>query len=276
MKISKEYLKQVIKEEINRLFNHGFVNESSDSTIQTKIKMSPMDFLNLTTHEEHFPLTDLKKRYDYRVNTIKQKLDNSGTDPEQSEKLAKQELANGLESALIPDLVVNKDGKVINHEGRLRSFYYQFIKQPKKDNIDVLIIHPTSLDITNPNLILKNQFDDDKFITLNKTDIKTDIKNDIVEIPDFAGVYENRLKLNEKIKNIYNSLIKNLSKEEVISKFNDELDKYTVYELADNRRKEERPLSIKMENIYNIKIYNPNTQFYSVFPSDKKIELVKK
>lgn len=262
MLISKNYLQQIIKEEIQKVISKNK---------ETEIQMSPADYLNLTTHEQQFPLTDIIKRYQFRVNAIAERLKKEGIESDKAISMAKQELANGLEKAKIPALVINRDGKVIDHEGRLRSYYYGFIKEPKKDNIDVLIIHPANLDITSPNFILKNQFDDEKSITLNKSDIESDIS----EISDFTGVYQNRLKLNEKIKNIYNSLLKNLSKEEVIKKLNDELQKYTVYELTDNRRKEERPLSIKMENIYNIKIYNPKAEFYSVFPTDKKIELVK-
>jgi hypothetical protein len=260
MLISKSYLKQIIKEETQKILNK-----------ETVIQMSPSDYLNLTTHEVHYPLTDIIKRYEFRVKKIAERLKEEGIDSDKAISMAKQELANGLEQAKMPALAINKDGKVIDHEGRLRSYYYGFIKQPKKEKIPVTLIHPTNLDVLSPHLILKNQFDDEKSITLNKSDTTSDT----TEIPDFSGIYTSRTVLNDKIKNIYNSLIKYSSKEEVVNNFNEELQKYTVYELVNDKRKEERPLSIKMENIYNIKIYNPNAQFYSVFPTDKKIELVK-
>ena len=236
MLISKSYLQQIIKEEIQKL-NEG--EQLKDKTII----ITPKQFLDLTTTPKI--MSELEKRFQ-----------NLSYDPF---KISKEK----------PYLTLDHNGKVLSHEGRLRAF---ILNKNNVDTYQVDLNFPNSLDINKNNLMLFNQFDDEKSITLNKSDIK----NDIPEMLDFTGFYENRLKLNEKIKNIYNSLIKNSSKEEVVNTLNDELSKYTVYELVDGRRKEERPLSIKMENIYNIKIYNPNSEFYSVFPTDKKIELVKK
>ena len=235
MLISKSYLQQIIKEEIQKL-NEG--EQLKDKTII----ITPKQFLDLTTTPKI--MSELEKRFQ-----------NLSYDPF---KISKEK----------PYLTLDHNGKVLSHEGRLRAF---ILNKNNVDTYQVDLNFPNSLDINKNNLMLFNQFDDEKSITLNKSDIK----NDIPEMLDFTGFYENRLKLNEKIKNIYNSLIKNSSKEEVVNTLNDELSKYTVYELVDGRRKEERPLSIKMENIYNIKIYNPNSEFYSVFPTDKKIELVK-
>lgn len=239
MLISKNFLKQIIKEEVQKLKEEQQLKEKT-------ITITPKQFLDLTTTPKI--MSELEKRFQ-----------NLSYDPF---KISREK----------PYLTLDHNGKVLSHEGRLRAFILN------KNNIDTYQVDlnfPNSLDINKNNLMLFNQFDDEISITINKSDIKGDIKNDIPTMPDFTGIYENRLKLNEKIKNIYNSLIKNSSKQEVVNTLNDELSKYTVYELVDGRRKEERPLSIKMENIYNIKIYNPKAEFYSVFPADKKIELVK-
>lgn len=235
MLISKNFLKQIVKEEIQKLKEEQQLKEKT-------ITITPKQFLDLTTTPKI--MSELEKRFE-----------NLSYDPF---KISKEK----------PYLTLDHNGKVLSHEGRLRAF---ILNKNNVDTYQVDLNFPSSLDINKNNLMLFNQFDDEKSITLNKSDIK----NDIPEMLDFTGFYENRLKLNEKIKNIYNSLIKNSSKEEVVNTLNNELSKYTVYELVDGRRKEERPLSIKMENIYNIKIYNPKSEFYSVFPTDKKIELVK-
>lgn len=238
MKITKLRLKKIILEEIEKI--------SEDNRKQKTIIITPKQFLDLTTTPKI--MSELEKRFE-----------NLSYDPF---KISKEK----------PYLTFDHNGKVLSHEGRLRAF---ILNKNNVDAYEVDINFPSSFDINKNNLMLFNQFDDEESITINKSDVKSDIKNDIPKMPDFTGIYENRLKLNEKIKNIYNFLIKNSSKEEVVNTLNDELSKYTVYELVDGRRKEERPLSIKMENIYNIKIYNPKAQFYSVFPTDKKIELVK-
>lgn len=235
MLISKIYLKQIIKEEIKKL-------KEQESLKKNTITITPKQFLDLTTTPN--VTAELEKRF---------------------EKLSYDPFKVSRE---VPYLTLDHNGKVKSHEGRLRAF---ILNKKGVDAYKVDINYPNSLDINKNNLMLFNQFDDEKSITINKSDAESDIS----EIPDFTGIYESRLKLSDNIKNIYNSLIKKSSKEEVINKFNDELQKYTVYELVGGTRKEERPLKIKMESIYNIKIYNPNSQYYSVFPTDKKIELVK-
>jgi phosphate starvation-inducible PhoH-like protein len=42
------------------------------------MQMSPSDYLNLTTHEVHYPLTDIIKRYEFRVKKIAERLKEEG------------------------------------------------------------------------------------------------------------------------------------------------------------------------------------------------------
>lgn len=254
MKISKNYLQKIIKEEINRLVKVNHLNESSDSTKETKIKMSPMDFLNLTTHENDIPLKDIEKRYYFKVDSIKQKLEKSGINPERSQELAKQELADGLESTEIPFLVINKDGKVINHEGRLRSYYYNFIKQPKKNNIDVTIYHPANLDVTKPNIILRNQFDDEISITINKLHNTKQI--DISELNSINNIDQARL--SGIFREIVSNLTKNnnMSKQEAVDSLNQELKKYDV--ILNPVREEEFSIICTISPMISARVFKTN------------------
>lgn len=216
MLISKSYLKQVIKEETEKIFNNK----------ETEIQMSPSEYLNLTTHEVHFPLTDIIKRYEFRVNKIAERLKKEGIDSDKAVYMAKQEIANGLEQAKMPALVINKDGKVVNHEGRLRSYYYGFIKQPKKEKIPVTLIHPANVEVKGADLILKNQFDDDKSITLNQ---EKNIKSlDLDSLKKINNVEQSRL--SGIFREIVSNLIKQnqISTDDAVNFLNKELKNYNV------------------------------------------------
>ena len=195
MLISKSYLKQIIKEETQKILNK-----------ETVIQMSPSDYLNLTTNQVHFPLTDIIKRYEFRVKKIAERLKEEGIDNDKAISMAKQEIAIGLEQAKMPALVINKDGKVVDHEGRLRSYYYGFIQQPKKEKIPVTLIHPANLEVSSPYLILKNQFDDTETPVTIKNPDYLEQKQEAIELKNLIDVKMKKDDLSIKLRQIASSM----------------------------------------------------------------------
>ncbi len=141
MKISKKFLKQIIKEEIESL-------HEIDDLIQTHIKLKPSEFLDLTTGEK-YP----KSALEARLESAKKDIASKGKD-------LKKEL-----SKAIPSLVLDFNGKVTNHEGRMRMYYFE--NYESNNPREVLIIHPKSLDLSKPNLMLHNQFGEETSVQLN-------------------------------------------------------------------------------------------------------------
>lgn len=234
MKISTKYLKLLIKEEIKKI-NEG------EQLKQKTIIMSPQQFLDLTTTPQI--MDELQKRFK-----------NLKYDP----------FTKAMES---PNLVLDQNGKVINHEGRLRAF---ILNNNKINTYEVKVYYPSKFDIEETNLMLFNQFDDEKSTTINKVD-----NNDNISIPNLSGIYDSRLKINDILYPVFDYLSKTLSRQDVVSTLNNELDKYSIFEIENDKRNENKILKIRLKSKHDIQIYNPNAKFYYPYPTDKKIELVK-
>lgn len=155
MKISKSYLKQVIKEEINTILL------LEQETAEKVIKIRVDDFLKLTTDENMYPISDLEKRYPRTFNK-----DNLFT--RQSFEAQKYK----------PYLRIDNNGKVTDHEGRLRMYA---LKKLEGDSAvtDVTIKMPLNYDLEH-NSVLTNQFNPNTKVDLDKT-------SESEELPDFLG-----------------------------------------------------------------------------------------
>jgi Mg2+ and Co2+ transporter CorA len=187
MKISKSYLKQIIKEELQNL----------TESITTTIKMSPDDFLALTTTPEI--MTDIEKRYD---NVLK-----TGDDPFKK-------------TTHKPHLKVDEHGQVIGHEGRLRSY---ILKQKGQKLFDVDIISPSGFDVFKPNLMLFGQLDKEVSVTLNKS---TEQKHSFDDLLNAAQL--TRDDISSKLRKIINNLSQQISKQDAVEQIKKELNNYEV------------------------------------------------
>jgi len=238
MKITKSYLKQIIKEEIESL-------HEVDEIIETHIKLKPSEFLDLTTGEK-YPKSALEARLEYAKKDIASK-----------QKDLKKELSKS-----IPSLTLDFNGKVIDHEGRMRMYYFENYENniPK----EVLIIHPKSLDLSKPNLMLHNQFGEETSVQLNKQQQQNIELSQIEKLVNLTPDI-----LSGKMRDIVLNLTKekNISKEEAANLLNNELQKYDV--IVEPTREQEFAIIIVTSPMVSARIYKKDYKEGSILNDPK-------
>jgi hypothetical protein len=257
MKISKSYLKQIIKEEI----------EKQVSSTRKSIVITPEEFLSLTTTPEEYER--LAKNYNAYLK--------GSYDPFKLAKEVNEE----------PYLVIDNNGKVINHEGRNRAY---ILKQKKINSYEVNISFPKGFDINKPNLMIFGQYDDEKSITINKKeeenvniDFSSLLGEYIMPNIDLNDIKLNKLKyesdprniLFKKIINLYNSInddlrkkVPNPSEEEkreifrnALQTVKDGVSQFIVYQIVDGKPKTDRELKIVVGRGPHDIAIKPNTTY---------------
>lgn len=189
MKITKLRLKKIILEEIEKI--------SEDNRKQKTIIITPKQFLDLTTTPKI--MSELEKRFE-----------NLSYDPF---KISKES----------PYLTLDHNGKVLSHEGRLRAF---ILNKQNINNYEIDINYPSSLNINKNNLMLFNQFDEEKSITINKDQNNKEIN--ISQLNSIDNVQQSTL--SGIFREIISNLIKqnNMSRQDAINLLNEELQNYDV------------------------------------------------
>lgn len=185
MKFSKSYLKQVITEEIQKL------NEEQKFK-QKVIDFSAIDFLKLTTDEKEYPLSDLASRLSISRQHAKNKNINI------------RDLLSANEDFF---LKVDKKSNVINHEGRMRTFFS--LGEPKTlndqglqdKNIKITFIYDEEIDHLSPYLYLKNQFNKNIEVSI-KNPLYVHKKQEIVQLEDLIDEKFKKEDLAIKLRNI--------------------------------------------------------------------------
>lgn len=271
MKISRNFLKQIIVEEIRKLHEEEQYEEKI-------IDFSTKDFLTLTVDETEnmYPFSILKQR------------------------LKKQkELEPNIESILNDKLksialVVDQNGKVIDHEGRLRMYYLSgqskiiddLQKWPDKlEEIDpkkkqkITFKYNKNFDISKKKLFLINQFNDEISIEIDNplfSGSQEKAKEDLFS--ELIGNYK-KDQVTSILRKIYRLLLnKDNTKEQAIEQINTKL---AQYDISVNNIK----YLIKMFSEYNIRIYkekdlagnlvDPLSNRYYPLESDKIIKIEK-